>query len=156
MGGAVEQLAFSIMELVRKENVTLAVDLHEASPDSPLADTLIAHEKSMDLAVSAVLDLSIAGVAVKLEMSPKGMRGLSHREWGDGTAALPILLETVNPGAGKDIDRRIARHVVAVDVLARNLASLPSRESIVIKGLPSYQDMLENGIGAYLSPVSGQ
>lgn len=152
-GTPVEQLAFGVMELLRKENVTLAVDLHEANPDSPVADTIVAHEKSMDLAAAAALDLSAAGIAIKLESSPKNMRGLSHREWGDGTAALPVLLETVNPGKGKDIDRRIARHVAAVDVLAQSLTSSGSKDGIVIMGLPGYQDILKNGTGAYLSPV---
>lgn len=152
-GSPVEQLAFGVMALLRKENVTLAVDLHEAHPDSPVADTIVAHEKSMELAVAAALDLSAMGIALKLEFSPPTMRGLSHREWGDGTAALPVLLETVNPGKGKDIDRRIARHVTSVDVLVQSLTASGREDGIVITGLPSYQDILKNGTGAYLSAV---
>lgn len=100
-GTPVEQLAHAIMELLRKENVTLAFDLHEASPEAPIADTLIAHEKGMELAASAVLDLADQGIAIKLESSQASSRGLSHREWGDRTTAMPILLETTNPAQGK-------------------------------------------------------
>ena len=158
-GTPVEQLAFAIMQVLRQKKVALAVDLHEANPDSPIANTLIAHEKSMDLAVAAALDLSAAGIALKLEFSPHNMRGLSHREWGDmadaddARAVWPVLLETVNPGQGKDIDRRIARHVAAVDVLAQLLGTLRTTEGLVIEGLPAYQNILQHGAGAYLAPV---
>jgi len=61
----------------------------------------VAHEKSMELAAAAAMDLKEQGIEVRLEPSPKNLRGLSHREWGDGTDALPILVEVANPSQGR-------------------------------------------------------
>ena len=38
---------------------------------------------------------------MRLEPSPENLRGLMHREWGDSTDVLAILLETCNPSAGR-------------------------------------------------------
>ena len=100
-GTPAEKLAFGIMELLRKEKVDLAFDLHEASPEYPVVDAIVAHEKSMELAAAAAMDLKEQGIEVRLEPSPKNLRGLSHREWGDGTDALPILVEVANPSQGR-------------------------------------------------------
>lgn len=100
-GTPTERLAFGIMELLRKEDVTLAFDLHEASPEYPVIEAIVAHEKSMELAAVTAMDLLSQGIDVRLEPSPKNLRGLSHREWGDYTDVLPILMETANPSQGR-------------------------------------------------------
>ncbi|NIV20747.1 MAG: succinylglutamate desuccinylase, partial [Gammaproteobacteria bacterium] len=38
---------------------------------------------------------------MRLEPSPENLRGLIHREWGDHSDALAILLETTNPSHGR-------------------------------------------------------
>jgi hypothetical protein len=38
---------------------------------------------------------------MRLEPSPKRLRGLSHMEWGDATDTLAILMETANPSQGR-------------------------------------------------------
>lgn len=100
-GTPTEKLAYGIMELLRQENITLAFDLHEASPEYPVVEAIVAHEKSMELAAVATMELLGMGIDMRLEPSPKNLRGLSHREWGDNTGTLPILMETANPSQGR-------------------------------------------------------
>jgi hypothetical protein len=100
-GTPLEKLAYGIMELLRKEDITLAFDLHEASPEYPVVEAVVAHERSMELAAAATMELIGLGIDMRLEPSPKNLRGLSHREWGDGTGTMPILLETANPSQGR-------------------------------------------------------
>ena len=100
-GSPAEQLAFAIMEMIRKEKVDLAFDLHEASPEYPVIDAIVAHERSMELAAAATMELKGMDIEFRLEPSPPRLRGLSHREWGDHTETMPILLETGNPSQGR-------------------------------------------------------
>ncbi|MDR1622585.1 MAG: succinylglutamate desuccinylase/aspartoacylase family protein [Synergistaceae bacterium] len=100
-GTPVEKLAYGIMELLRKEKITLAFDLHEASPEYPVVEAIVAHERSMELAAAAAMELIGQGIEMRLEPSPKNLRGLSHREWGDFTETMPILMETANPSQGR-------------------------------------------------------
>ncbi|MDD2453294.1 MAG: succinylglutamate desuccinylase/aspartoacylase family protein [Synergistaceae bacterium] len=100
-GSLTERLAYALTELVRKENVDLAFDLHEASPEYPVVNAIVAHERSMELAAMAAMDLEMKGITMRLEPSPKNLRGLTHREWGDYTETMPILMETGNPVQGR-------------------------------------------------------
>lgn len=100
-GTPTERLAYGIMELLRKEKITLAFDLHEASPEYPVVEAIVAHERSMELAAATTMELIGLGIEMRLEPSPKNLHGLSHREWGDYTETLPILMETANPSQGR-------------------------------------------------------
>jgi predicted deacylase len=100
-GGPTEKLAYGFLQLIKKENVDLAIDLHEASPEYPVVDALVAHERAMELAAMVAMELEFEGVPMRLEPSPQNLRGLSHREWGDQTDVLAILLETCNASAGR-------------------------------------------------------
>ena len=100
-GGATEQLAYGFMQLIQQENVDLAIDLHEASPEYPVVDALVAHERAMELAAMVSMELEFEGIPIRLEPSPKNLRGLSHREWGDNADVLAILMETCNASAGR-------------------------------------------------------
>ena len=100
-GGITERLAYAFMELIKKEQVDLAVDLHEASPEYPVVEAMVAHDRAMELAAMVAMELDFDGIPMRLEPSPKNLRGLSHREWGDSTDVLAILLETCNPSAGR-------------------------------------------------------
>lgn len=100
-GYLTEQLAHAYVELIRTERVDLAVDLHEASPEYPVINAIVAHDRAMDLAVEASMFLELEGVRIGVERSPAGLRGLSHREWGDATDTLAVLLETANPAQGR-------------------------------------------------------
>ena len=100
-GGMTERLAYGFMRLIEAENVDMAIDLHEASPEYPVVDALVAHESAMELAAIVAMELEFEGIPMRLEPSPKNLRGLSHREWGDNADVLAILLETCNPSAGR-------------------------------------------------------
>lgn len=100
-GTLTEQVAYAIVQLIRQEEVKLAIDLHEASPEYPVINAMVAHERAMDIAANATINLQIDGIKIGLEPSPQGLRGLSHREWGDATDTLAILMETANPAQGR-------------------------------------------------------
>ncbi|MGE5200303.1 MAG: succinylglutamate desuccinylase/aspartoacylase family protein [Rhodospirillaceae bacterium] len=96
-GGLTEQIAFGITELVRREQVDLTVDLHEARPMNPIVNCVIFHERAQELATLGAIELESTGVKLRLEPSPKNLRGMSHRELGDHTSTTPVLFETANP-----------------------------------------------------------
>ena len=100
-GSLTERLALAITTLIAREEAGLAIDLHEASPEYPVVNTLVAHQRAMDLAALANVALQEQGVAIGLEASPETLHGLSHREWGDATGALAVLAETTNPAQGR-------------------------------------------------------
>ncbi|MDO5116307.1 MAG: succinylglutamate desuccinylase/aspartoacylase family protein [Synergistaceae bacterium] len=92
----------AVMELLKKEKVNLAFDLHEASPEYPVVNAMVAHESAMELAAMVCMTLESEGIPMRLEPSPVNLRGLSHREWGDSIQGLmPILMESGNPSQGR-------------------------------------------------------
>ncbi|HEY8495634.1 MAG TPA: succinylglutamate desuccinylase/aspartoacylase family protein [Limnochordales bacterium] len=100
-GTLTEQVAYAIMELIRQEGAALAFDLHEASPEYPVINTIVAHPRMMELAVMVTMDLEMQGIPIGLEQSPAALRGLSHREWGEYTDTLAALFESANPAQGR-------------------------------------------------------
>jgi hypothetical protein len=100
-GGMTEKAAYGFMQLILQEEVDLAIDLHEASPEYPVVDAMVAHENAMELAAMATMELEFEGIPIRLEPSPEKLRGLSHREWGDNADVLAILMETCNASAGR-------------------------------------------------------
>jgi hypothetical protein len=100
-GTLTEQTAYAIMQLIEKESVNIAIDLHEAAPEIPIINAVVTHPKSRDIGGAAVLNLEFVGLQYSLEISPDNFHGLSHREWGDRTSALPFLMETSNPIQGR-------------------------------------------------------
>lgn len=99
-GYLTERLSFALLEMIRREKADVGIDLHEAPPDRPLVNAFAIHERAADLASLAILNLEAQGIRVRLEMSPKYLRGLSHREIGDHTKAMAILMETQSPYHG--------------------------------------------------------
>ena len=67
----------------------------------PVVNAIVAHENASDLASLVSLYLDMEGIAISLEPSPYNYHGLSHREWGDHSETLSVLLETANPVAGR-------------------------------------------------------
>lgn len=189
-GTPTEQLAYAIMELLRKEKIDLAFDLHEASPEYPVVDAIVAHERSLELAAATAMELKGQGLEIRLEPSPKNLRGLSHREWGDYTDTLPILMEVANPSqgrlrgrtdealalegkdkayvkaaalgrlfvpfdkTGKPLNMRTARHLTAIMNFLPMMELFVSEEkAIVIEGLPTYQELVDQGIEKWLTEI---
>lgn len=100
-GSLTEKIASAIMELIKKEKIDLALDLHEAAPEYPVINAIVFHENSADLAALAFMQLQIEGFEFRLEASPINLRGLSHREWGDHAQIMAILLESANASHGR-------------------------------------------------------
>lgn len=100
-GTLTEQVAYGIVQLIRQEKVAMTIDLHEASPEYPVINAIVAHERAMDYAAEVTIGLQMDGLKIGLEPSPKSLRGLSPRELGDATDTLAILMETANPAQGR-------------------------------------------------------
>ena len=100
-GNLTERIAHGIAELIRREGVDLAIDLHTAMPEYPNINVIVAHERAMPVASMAQIDLMIGGVNIAISPSPVKYRGLSHRELGDHTAALATLMEAPNIAIGR-------------------------------------------------------
>ncbi len=100
-GNMTEQIAWSIMELIRTENIDLAFDLHEAAPEYPVVNAIVAGERTQDIIAEAGIYLEMNGFNYSIEPSPYNFRGLSHREWNDHSDVYPVLLETANPIQGR-------------------------------------------------------
>jgi len=186
-GTFTEKVAFAIVELIRREKVDVAFDLHEAAPEIPIINAIVYHEKGEDIGLTAVLDLEMQGMRYSPELSPENFHGLSHREWGDNTDVIPFLMEVSNPiqgrlrgrtdedlitkgvserylqalesGAlrieyepsGEPLERRVGRHVAGFVSLLNAYNEYHPERTIEIDNLPSYQDLLDNGLGHYLN-----
>ena len=112
-GNYTERIAFAVAEFIRQKDVTIVVDLHEASPEYITINAIVAHQDSMAIAGHArdwVMDVyyaqtaegdEIDGVSIAVEQSPLKMHGLTHRELGDYTNAYVFLAETSNASQGK-------------------------------------------------------
>lgn len=112
-GHLTSMVAWAILELINTENVDVAIDLHESSPEYPVNNAIVAHDRAMEMAVFASLDLYFEGVEIGIEPSPLGLRGLSHREWGDNSEVYAFLLESANAAQGRLRGRTDAELVVS-------------------------------------------
>ena len=97
-GRLTARAAAAFFNLIQKEKVKAAFDLHEAGPVSGLAWNIIAHPKNLDYAAMGILAADERGVQMVLDRSRPNNRGLSHRAWGEKTDAAAYLIETLNPG----------------------------------------------------------
>lgn len=97
-GMLMERVTFAAMELIRREKVDIAVDIHGAETMFPVTNCIVAPEKSVRLATLAAMTVKATeGFESHVEPSPSGFRGLSHREIGDYSEAMPFLLEAPIP-----------------------------------------------------------
>lgn len=100
-GNPTEKAAYAIAEMIRKEDINLSFDLHEASPEYPVINATVSHEKGMELAATGLMELVFSGIQMSLEPSPTNLHGLTHRELGDYTDTIPLLMETANASQGR-------------------------------------------------------
>jgi len=97
-GPLMERVTRGAMEIMRRQKVDLAIDLHGAETMFPVTNCIVAPEKSMRIATLASLTVkAMEGFESHVESSPTGFRGLSHREIGDHSDTLPFLLEAPIP-----------------------------------------------------------
>jgi len=187
-GNFTGRIANAITELVKRERVDLVVDLHEASPEYPVINAIVAHERAMECASIAVLDLQLEGLEFALEPSPPNFHGLSHRELGDHTATHATLMESANVSQGRLRGRtnadlvvsgldsmyvraarinmtrvpydeqgiplkvRVGRHLAGFAKLVNAFSQLNPEIAPALSGIPTYDELLQNDLGAYLDP----
>ncbi|TFH07891.1 MAG: succinylglutamate desuccinylase [Candidatus Atribacteria bacterium] len=111
-GNLTEQVAYAIVKLIRQEDIDISIDLHEASPEYPVINAIVAHEDALNIAAEAAMFLEFEGMQIGVERSPANLRGLSHREWGDATDTLALLVEAPNPAQGRLRGQTTAKLIV--------------------------------------------
>lgn len=185
-GNLTEKIAYGIATLIQQEDIEITVDLHEASPEYTTVNAIVAHEDALELASIALWDVEDYMV-ITVEKSPTNLHGLTHRELGDYTDTLALLMETANASqgrlhgkidselvvSGKDkyyaraakygvvtvsydetgisLSERCARHISCLVQFAEQYAFVGDGTSISLGSMPSYKDILTNGIGYYLA-----
>ncbi len=100
-GNFTEKMSYGVTQLIQQEKVAITVDLHEASPEYPTINTIVAHQDALALASQALINMQLEGMSIGLEPSPERLHGLTHRELGDFTETLALLMETSNPSQGR-------------------------------------------------------
>jgi predicted deacylase len=186
-GPLMEKVTFAAMEIMRREKVDVAVDIHGAETMFPVTNCIVAPEKSNRIATMTSLTVKAKeGFDSHVEPSPTGFRGLSHREIGDYSETLPFLLEAPIPFLdqptgpktalflidGKDpfllslsqkkklfvpydesgwpLDKRVGQHCsVTLEILRQYSKKNPER-TILVRNVPSYAEVVQNGVGHYL------
>jgi hypothetical protein len=163
-GNLTQRTAYAILQLIQRERATLAFDFHEAGPESRLAWMIVANPKNIDTAAAAVLDLEGQGLSMKLEPSSGHFRGLSHREWGDGSAAQAFLFETPSPSMANDtqgvdfvtdpklpLSKRVGGQLASfAAVLAAYNADAGPGTRVSVAGLPTMAEVEKTGVGPLL------
>jgi hypothetical protein len=97
-GPLMEKVTHGGMELIRNNDVNIAIDIHGAETMFPVTNCIVAPEKSIRTATLASLTVkAMEKFENHVEPSPPKFRGLSHREIGDFSDALPFLLEAPLP-----------------------------------------------------------
>jgi hypothetical protein len=112
-GTITEQVAHAVMVLLRTENVDLAIDYHEASLEYPTINVMVSHQRAQEMVSWAELTLADEDILIATESSSTRLRGLSHREWGDGSQAFSVLFESANPAMGRLKGRTSEDQIVA-------------------------------------------
>lgn len=97
-GNLTEKAAYAVMQLIKKENLNIAIDMHEAELFYPVTNCIVAPDKSMEIASFALLSAPFEIVTFR---SPQLARGFSHREIGDPVTGnpnvYPFLFEAPEP-----------------------------------------------------------
>jgi len=97
-GSLTERTTFAFMELIRRERVDVAIDLHEAELQYPVISTIVTHQKGQEFATMVSMTLTdMEGFKIGTEFSPVNLHGLSHREIGDHSNAVSLLFEAPQP-----------------------------------------------------------
>jgi len=157
MGNRTSQTAYAITQLLMQNHVNAALDLHEASPGSSLAWSIITRPEYLDIAALAVLQIEEeTGKSFHLESSREEFAGYSHWEWGKlGIRA--FLVETLNPAQPSDdptvdqiyndkapLAERIYIHLCTVKALvASAYEELGDLVALNIEGLPSSKEEVQ-------------
>lgn len=185
-GNLTEKVAYGITQLIKTEGIDITVDLHEASPEYTTVNAIVAHEDALELANLTLWEVEDS-FKITVEKSPTNLHGLTHRELGDYTDTLALLMETANPSQGRlhgiinsdlvvsgqdkfytraakygavtvpytesgiSISERCARHISCLVQFAEQYSFVGTGGEISLGAMPTYKQILENGIGSYLA-----
>lgn len=188
-GRLTERVGHALVTLAEATEIDLVLDMHEAYPEYPIINMMVAHERAFGLATMARLMMQMRGISMDLMASPPQLRGLSHREFGDRTDAYAVLSETANPLMGRfrgrtderlllegrdpnyvraaelgllfvpftdeghPLVRRVARQLATIEELLAAYNEAHPDRAVELEGLPTYEEVLERGIGAFLQPT---
>ena len=188
-GTFTEKMAYAITQLIKENHIDMTIDLHEASPEYPVINAIVSHERAMPITSQVVMNMELEGIAIGLEPSPVTLRGLTHRELGDYTDTYAVLMESANASqgrlrgktdealvlTGKDpryveaaklgrlfvpydenghpLGERVGRHLTGVVELVTVMGENEPDKEIIMEGLPTYEELFENGVGQYLKEV---
>ncbi len=100
-GSLAERITYGITELIRQEGIDVVIDLHEAMPEYPNINVIVAHQRALEIAADAQIEMMLEGVPIATSPSPELFRGLTHREIGDHTPAFAFLMEAPNITIGR-------------------------------------------------------
>ena len=100
-GRFTERVGHAVTQLIEKEGATLVLDMHEAYPEYPIINMIVAHQRAFEIGTIAALTLQSRGIPMDIMASPENLHGLSHREFGDHTAAFALLSETASAAMGR-------------------------------------------------------
>ena len=185
-GNLTEKVAYGITMLIQEEGIDITVDLHEASPEYTTVNAIVAHEDALELANLTLWEVEDS-FKITVEKSPTNLHGLTHRELGDFTDTLALLMETANPSQGRlhgridsslvvtgqdkfytraarygavtvpytesgiSLTERCARHISCLVQFAEQYSFVGGEGEINLGAMPTYRQILENGIGSYLA-----
>ncbi len=97
-GALMERVTYAAMQMLRQDKVDIAIDMHGAETMFPVTNCIVAPQKSAKIATLVSMTVkALEGFDNRVEPSPGGFRGLSHREIGDFSDTLPFLLEAPIP-----------------------------------------------------------
>ncbi len=100
-GTLTEQVAYAITQLIAEKDITMTIDLHEASPEYPNINSTVSHQNALTITALGGIELDLEGISMRVEESPTTLHGLTHRELGDFTNTFALLMETANPCQGR-------------------------------------------------------
>ncbi len=85
------KMAYAITEMIRQNKIDMTIDLHEASPEYPVINAIVSHERAMPITSQVVMNMEFDDIAIGSDPSPVSLRGLTHRELGDYTNIMQYL-----------------------------------------------------------------
>ena len=176
-GTPAQMVCYGVMELLRREKIATCLDVHEARAPEEVFDprdgkkhsggtmsySLVTDPEDIDKCLEMIMDLEERGVRLKAEVSAEGFRGISHYEIAKGTKCLPFLSETpstaMNEHAVGISPLRDKKHPieerVGIDMEIFSMWFSKCKDFVgapfVIEGLPTMQQIVKDGVGAWLN-----
>ena len=100
-GTVTECVSYAVTNMINTLKIDMVIDLHESSPEYAVNNAIVAHQDALSMAADTKLELDGIDISIRVEPSPAGLRGLTHRELGDYTDAYALLCEVGNPSQGR-------------------------------------------------------